>query len=284
MAGWPTHRSVLGSALSDDAEQKAAQARMKAIFGGARPTPALKAGKRPTVPKRRREVAPGSLTEGGMGLLDREAESAWEATLGPRSTVDRAKRAQADTGSEGKGARAGRKKKELDVWLDLRDMLDQVGPETRWRAVGYIVRSELERARKAYRVALNIDQAPYKAELIARNGRKFREAFEGLESRLTDMYQFVEPLGRLIGHVERAWEIVDSQHIRLDRVSGHWSDTWPGAEKGTGIPGYDSQQGIDRVRREVREAHERHVERERARAEKRRSSQKPRRRRQGGRR
>ncbi len=86
------------------------------------------------------------------------------------------------------------------------------------------------------------------------------------------MYDLLVPLANLIGDVESAHHMVNSWRNTLHRVSSHWSDSWPGAEKGRGITGYDTPEGVAKVQQEVREAHARYTsasaERDRERQEK----------------
>lgn len=167
-----------------------------------------------------------------MQWLDADAETAWEATLNRR---------------------------EREQWEAAKVLLDEVGPEMRWRIAGRVMRTELDHARKVYRICLNVSREAYKAELVKQNGRAFREAIGELESRLAPLYDILVPLRHLIPDVERAHEMLVGRHQTLSRVTGSWDDSWPGAAKGRGISGYDTPEGVARVGAEVKAAHERYL-------------------------
>lgn len=209
------------------ADKAANEARMSAIFGKRRlqsATPKPKAKPRTVDP-------PPGLREGRMGWLDEKQQKAWEGTLS---------------------------KAEQERWQSITEALAEAGPEMRWRVAGWVMRSELEHARKCYRIAKNLDNEPYKADLIIKNGQKFRELVELLEGRLAGMYDLLVPLGSLIGDVETAHHMLHRGYMSLHRASSHWNDSWPGAARGRGITGYDTPEGVERVRQEVRDAHERY--------------------------
>lgn len=234
--------------------KEADEARMAAIFGrhrvraakaappppalplnqarGPVSTPSTSMAQPASPPAEARAERPPGLRGGPMGLLDEAAERAWEATL-----------SQA----------------EYSKWEALQEALDAAGPEMRWRAAGYVMRAELEHARKVLRIAKNINNEPFKAELISRNGLGFREAIGKLEGRLGGMYDILVPLAGLIDDVESAYRMVTSWHMTLDRVTQPWHDSWPGAAQGRGIPGFDTPEGIAKVRAEVKAAHERYT-------------------------
>lgn len=190
-----------------------------------------------------REPPPG-LRAGRMGWLDRDAEQAWVETLNAR---------------------------ERETWDKLVELLDNAGPEMRWRVAGRVMRTELDHARKVYRVASNVTREGYKAELVKQQGQRFRGAVEALEERIAPLYDVLVPFRHLIEDVERAYRMVTGNHQTLSRVTGPWNDSWPGAAKGRGITGYDTPEGVARVQREVREAHERYLREQEAKGEKRRS-------------
>ena len=166
-----------------------------------------------------------------MCWLDRDAERAWEGTLS---------------------------KAEHERWSALKEALEAAGPEMRWRAAGWVMRAQLEHAQKCYRIARNLDNKAYKADLVRQNGAEFRRAVERLEGRLSGVYQFLLPLGSLIGDVESAHRSLNLWRSTLHRVTGPWVDSWPGLDGGRGVPGYDTPEGVQRLRDRVREAHERY--------------------------
>jgi len=144
---------------------------------------------------------------------------------------------------------------ELENWKAIKKLLDGVGPEMRWRAAGWIMRKELEHARRIYRVALSIDQQPFKADMVRRNGVHYREAIERLEGRLAGLYDLALPLAELIDGVDRAYRAIVGTRDSLEHVSGVWDDSYQA--EGRGIPGYDSDEGVARARKWAREAHAR---------------------------
>lgn len=169
-----------------------------------------------------------------VGLLDERCERAWEATL---------------------------KKTELERWEELKQAIADASPDMRWRAAGYAIRMELEYARRQLRIARNIANEPYKADLIARNGVDLRKAVERLEDRLGGLYDYVRPMDVILTGVEQAWQAVEHCQRTLGRVVSPWRDTARGAEKGIGIPGYDTPEGVERARQQIRDAYERDKDR-----------------------
>lgn len=167
------------------------------------------------------------------GLLDEQAEKAWEATL---------------------------RKTELERWEELKQAIVSASPDMRWRAAGYAVRMELEYARRQLRIARTVANEPFKADLIAINGVSLRAAFERLEERLDGLYEYVRPMDALLDGVEAAWHAVESCQRTLGRVVSPWRGTAKGAERGDGVPGYDTPEGVERARQRVREAYARHAQ------------------------
>ena len=172
---------------------------------------------------------PPALHEGPIGLLDEDAEAGWEASMSKR------RRAQ---------------------WAALKHALDEAGPTMRWRAVGYVMRGELDYARKVYRVARNIDHEPFKARLVRRAGEAVVERLGVLESRLAGMYDVALSLGVLIDDVEKAYHMVTMGHQTLRTVTdrGAWAAAAKGLAAGRGIPGLHTEEGVDAARRAARRA------------------------------
>lgn len=168
-----------------------------------------------------------------MGLLDPDKTRAWEKTL---------------------------KQGELENWNAIKKLLDGVGPEMRWRAAGWIMRRELEHARKIYRVAASIDNQPFRAEMIRRHGVNYREAAERIEARLAGLYDLALPLAQVLDGADRAYRAVMMAHSSLGQVSRPWDDSY--LAEGRGVPGYDSEAGVARARKWGREAHARYKARQ----------------------
>jgi len=167
--------------------------------------------------------APGPPWEEPLTLTDRAIHDAWEASLS---------------------------KKDLETWTKLRDMLVSCGPEMRMRAVGWGLRGELEHARRMYQVARNVRDEQYKAEFLVRAGRDFAESVARLEDRLSDVFPVVEPLNALlhglwsdVSRLESMWR--QTRHVA---DPGAWAASYPGLARGEGISGYDTPQGVARVR------------------------------------
>lgn len=200
-----------------------AEAQMRAIFGH-RPRPKVQPA--PPKPQRAPEASPEprGIAEGPIGIADPQAAKAWEADLG---------------------------RNEQERWAALQQLLDAAGPEMRWRAASYIMRAELDNARKALQIARNLANESYKAELIRRNGVSFREALDRLDRSLAPVYRDLLPLAAAIGDLDTAYQMVVGWHGALVKASQAWTDSWPGSAKGRGLPGYDTPAGVRAVQEEV---------------------------------
>ena len=73
-------------------------------------------------------------------------------------------------------------KERAEQWDELKAKLGAAGSDMRWRAVAWVVRGELDRVRRVYQQALNMDSEPYRAELTRRAGVQLREAWDKLEA------------------------------------------------------------------------------------------------------
>ena len=83
---------------------------------------------------------------------------------------------------------------------------------------------------------------------------------------------------RAIGELWPHVQLLELRHTDAERVThpGTWADGWPGVAGGRGVPGYDTDSGVAKVRAEVQAAHEQAMERERpARPGKRRGTSEP---------
>lgn len=206
--------------------REAGDAALVAVFGD-RHKRRLRSAR--SVARVRREAgAPPRLWEGPLAWLDEDKADAWEASLS---------------------------KRERETLEQINDLLDTVGSEMRWHIAGSIMRRELKHARGVYLACRNVRHEGFKAELVRQNGQQFRSAVERLEEALAPLYELLLPLGLAIEDVERALGTVDSLRVVLARVSGSWEDVAYGAERGAGVPGYDSEQGVARARQRAREAH-----------------------------
>lgn len=172
-----------------------------------------------------------------MQILDMDKTAAWRATLSA---------------------------KERALWDKMVELLEGCSPEMRWRLAGLIMERELQHARHVLRVARNVRGEGFKADLVQANGVRFREAVENLEQRVADLAPLVEPAIVLVRNLERGVAQVKGLHLNLSTVmaASTWAAAREGAAKGRGVPGYDTEQGVERARQEAQAAHARWQERQ----------------------
>lgn len=148
---------------------------------------------------------------------------------------------------------------EAERWQAIKVLLTRSGPDLRWRALGWIARQEIGWARETYLDVRNVQREPWRADLIRQNGVEFRAAIERLERRFAESIPFLDPLLHLLDGMELDLGAVESCRASLRRVAGRaaWVQSWLGVDgaKGGGVPGYDSDEGVARVKAQVRAAH-----------------------------
>jgi len=145
---------------------------------------------------------------------------------------------------------------ELRKWEKIKGMLDESSAELCIAVLKHCIQLTLDRARMAYRDAYVGDQK-FKALLINRAGHNYKDAVSGLDERINAAMsafskwiivgEWVADLARdALAHERR----LDLARLQLDRVSGDWAGTAPGAATGWGIPGIDTPENIERIHAE----------------------------------
>lgn len=177
-----------------------------------------------------------------MGYLDKDLVAAWEANL--------------------HGA-------ELDDWKRVRAIVETATPEFRAALTYVLFDLELQTGRGFYAQAL-ADGERFRVDCIKANADSFKGQIRRLDERVAEAVKLIAEFEALAQRVQTAVRVArDVVHVvalartQFRKVSGPWSDCWPGAAKGRGISKYDTPEGVAQVRREVEQS----VSRARAEAE-----------------
>lgn len=144
----------------------------------------------------------------------------------------------------------------------IRRLLVGASPQVRRATISLALHADLQAARDTYAEVYEADEK-YKANLIGRNGRSVREAAE----RLADAFDTGSALLELASILVRVACVTETRegvlHLamaQLDAVCGPWRNCARDLERGKGVTGYDTEDGVAKVRADAEALHRRYVE------------------------
>lgn len=147
---------------------------------------------------------------------------------------------------------------EAQRWSALMEHLGAAGPDLRWRAVGWVLQQELAYAE---RVVSECRRPRRGAAARPRKADAVEAAAAGLEAQVAHIEAVLSSLGPALADLSGLAQALDRAGSSLGLARGHlaavcgegvWMAGWAGADVGTGIPGYDTAEGVERHRAEVR--------------------------------
>ena len=132
------------------------------------------------------------------------------------------------------------------TWENASAWVERSGREGRAALVGLALRVEIDRARRVHVAARDAGDV-FKADLVAKAGKRAVDAVDGLDRDLAALWRAVDAVELRAAQVA---ELVRD----ADRVAdpGTWIAGQPGAASGRGIPGYDTAENVERISREIR--------------------------------
>lgn len=146
----------------------------------------------------------------------------------------------------------------------IRKLLDGASPQVRRAAISAALHADLEQARRTYAKVYEAEEK-YKAHLIGLNGRNVREAAD----RLADVFdtgaallELASILVRVAVETETREGVLALAMGQLGAVCGPWKDGTRGLERGAGISGYDSADGVARIRADAASLHQRWLDKQ----------------------
>lgn len=146
---------------------------------------------------------------------------------------------------------------EAQRWSALMEHLGAAGPDLRWRAVGWVLQQELAYAERV----VSECRRPRRGAARPRKADAVEAAAAGLEAQVAHIEAVLSSLGPALADLSGLAQALDRAGASLGLARGHlaavcgegvWMAGWAGADVGTGIPGYDTAEGVERHRAEVR--------------------------------